>query len=186
MSRTQIRLAFLPLLLLGLVLGGCERSELPGAASDPQFSAQQSAALRKLPAKARAVGKATAGEVIGAEGGSVELAGHVLTVPAGAVSHPTRFTLRLVENGFVEVDLRAARASGLQAGVDVGKQGFATPVILQLSYEQGEVRGDPAALIVAWVRPDGSLQPLRSSHDAEEQTITAPLDHFSRYVLATP
>lgn len=186
MSRRLFRLSFLPLLLLGLTVAGCERSELPGAAFDPQFSASRGAAHKKVPARSLAAGAESTGKMIGPAGGSVELAGHLLVVPAGAVSHPTRFTLRLVENGFVEIDLKAARASGIGAGADVGKQGFSRPVILHLSYEQAELTTDPEALFVAWVKPDGSLQPLRSSHDAEERTITAALDHFSRYVLATP
>lgn len=186
MSRRLFRLSFLPLLLVGLTFAGCERSEMPGAAIDAQFSAQRASGHRKVPARGYAAGATTAAQVIGPAGGSVELAGHHLVVPAGAVSHPTRFTLRLVENGFVEVDLRAARASGPDAGADVGKKGFSRPVILSLSYDQAELSGDPEALVVAWVRPDGSLQPLRSSHDGEGRTITAPLDHFSRYVLSTP
>ena len=112
MSRRLCRLSLLPLLLLGLTLAGCERSELPGAALDTQFSAQRGAAHAEVPARGGAAGAESAARMIGPAGGSVELAGHRLVVPAGAVSHPTRFTLRLVDAGFVEVDLKAARASG--------------------------------------------------------------------------
>jgi hypothetical protein len=186
MFRGIFRLPFLSLLVAGLVLSGCEGGALPGAPSVPEFSASGVSPVHKVAGKHKAVGSTTVAAMIGSDGGSIELAGHTLTVPAGAVAHPTRFSLKLVENGFVEVDLRAAQASAAGQEVNVGKRGFATPVTLQLSYELAERVDDPAALFIAWVKPDGSLQPLRSSYDPATRTVTASLDHFSSYGLATP
>lgn len=186
MSRSLIRLSFLPVLAAALFVSGCERAELPGAPSVPEFSARGAAALHRVPGRVPAEVATTAVQVISAAGGSVELAGHRLVVPAGAVARPTRFSLKLVESGFVEVDLHAVQSSGVGADLDVGKRGFATPVTLQLSYELAAELDNPGAVVIAWVKPEGTLQPLRSSHDRERRTITAELDHFSRYVLATP
>lgn len=186
MLRISTRLTLLPLLLAALALGGCERSDLPGSPSVPEFSAAGLHALRKVPEKVSTLtaGSASAA-VIGPEGGRIELGAHRLTVPPRAVSRPTRFSMRRVDNGYVEVDLRAAQASANGSEVDVGKRGFARPVVLSLSYAHAQVPEDLAGVVISWVKPDGTLQPLTSVHDARQQSITAELDHFSGYVLAT-
>lgn len=186
MRYNTFKLALLPLLTVSLVLAGCEGGELPGSPSVPAFSAAGLSAVHKVPEKATAaIPGGTSGVIIGPDGGAIELAGHRLVVPAKAVTRPTRFSMRLLDNGYVEVDLQAAQSSATGVETDVGKRGFARPVILSLSYSQAEVPGDLSRVVVAWVKPDGSLQPLKSTHDALKQSITAELDHFSGYVLAT-
>lgn len=186
MSKRLFRLPLFSLLVAGLALSGCEGGTLPGAPSVPEFSARGVSPVHKVQGQHKGGSSTTVATMIDADGGSLELGGHRLTVPAGAVTHPTRFSLKLVENGFIEVDLRAAQVSAAGKQVDVGKRGFATAVTLQLSYELAERVNDPASLFIAWVKPDGSLQPLSSSYDPDTRTVTAPLDHFSRYGLATP
>jgi hypothetical protein len=186
MRHSSFKFALLPLLTVALALGGCERVELPGTPSVPEFSSAGLHALHKVPERVRtATAGSTSGAIIGPEGGTIELAGHRLTVPAGAVTRPTRFSMRLVGNGYVEVDLRAAQASAAGGETDVGKRGFARPVVLSLSYAQAQVPEDLSRVVIAWVKPDGTLQPLTSEHDAQKQSIAAELDHFSGYVLAT-
>lgn len=186
MKHVLLRTSLLSLLGVSLLVAGCERSDLPGEAVVPQFAKSGPSSLHKAPGRHAPAEVPTAAAVIGPDGGSIELGGHRLTVPAGAVARPTRFSLQLLESGYVEVDLRASQRSKSGAEVSVGKQGFPTPVILELSYQHVEGVDRPDALVVAWVKPDGSLQPLRSTHDASARSIRAPLDHFSRFVLATP
>lgn len=124
-------------------------------------------------------------EVIGLEGGTLRLAGHTLAVPAGAVSAPTLFSMAQLPGGLVEVEMLALRSTLAGTLLDVGEQGFAVPVTLTLTYAWADDVPDPARLLIVWRKPDGTLEPLPSRVDPETRTVTAELEHFSRYCLAT-
>ena len=121
-------------------------------------------------------------ERIGAEGGVLVLGEHRLTVPAGAVEAPVVFRMRRAENGFVEVELTATRA----VSNDVGAKGFRRPLVLELGYAGMEAQVDASAMVIAWVREDGELEPLRSIVDHDRGSVSAELTHFSAYTLAIP
>lgn len=163
---------------------GCDNADLtrqlrPEPAVEAEHRAQGLQKLRSgRAAAAAAPSKAT--RVFGPNGGVLEHDGHRLVVPAGAVSSPTQFSLTSVTDGFVEVDLRA-----LNGKRDVGEEGFAVPVVLQLSYRDAQLPADPAQIAIVWVREDGTMEPLPSRVDLAAQTVTADLDHFSRYAAAT-
>ena len=131
-------------------------------------------------------------KLIGLEGGTVQLLGHSIHVPLGAVSQPTLFTIRVVTNGYVEVDLTAigglSGLSGLGGLVDVGGQGFAVPVRLRLTYTRATNVGDPAnLLILRKLGPgyQGSYEVMPSVVNPTTRTVEAELDHFSSYVMAS-
>src|SRR5688572_27410912 len=73
--------------------------------------------------------------LIGVTGGSLSLAGHSITIPAGAVRTPTLFIMTLGTSGFVNVELTAVRIVFGQR-IDIGSFGFANgeTVKLTLSY----------------------------------------------------
>lgn len=124
-------------------------------------------------------------EVIGVLGGEIRLMGHTLTVPAGAVSEPALFTLRIVNNGYIEVDLTAV-AEGLLGGlVDVGAAGFDKPVPITLTYARATNVSDPQRLKVMRLNDDGRHEILPTRVNEAGLTITAELDHFSRYCMIT-
>lgn len=125
-------------------------------------------------------------EVIGVEGGSIQLAGHTLTVPAGAVDEPTLFVLGVLPSGYVEVELHAFLADPLQGLVDVGEQGFKRPVTLSLTYSWASGVDDPEKLLILHLREDGVAEPVPSTVDTESRTVVAQLEHFSRYCMAMP
>src|SRR5690606_24609760 len=75
----------------------------------------------------------SASQVIGPEGGRVELLGHSIDVPAGAVAEAKVFTITSVPGGYVEVDLKATEDG---VWVDAGDEGFLVPVTLTLTYER--------------------------------------------------
>lgn len=116
--------------------------------------------------------------IVGSDGGVLELGDHVLTVPAGAVSEDTRFTMRMVSGGGIQVELHATK----ETTNDVGESGFDRPVRIALSYANTDA-GDPEDLVI--VRVDGE-EPLdtRVSTDGTS-TVWAEVDHFSRYLLCT-
>jgi len=127
--------------------------------------------------------------LIGVEGGQITLLGHTLTVPAGAVSQPSIFTLTVLPTGYVEVNLTATLTSVLGLVLNLGEQGFLKPVPVTLSYARATNVTDPSELTI--VHAKGLLgyrylEPVPSTVDTVTETVTAELEHFSRYLLAYP
>jgi hypothetical protein len=130
----------------------------------------------------------TTGTLIGFGGGQVTLLGHVLTVPTGAVSQPTLFTLTVLPTGYVEVNLLGT-LSTLLGVLDVGSKGFLKPIPVSLTYERATNVSDPSKLKVLRIQSllgYGTYQVMPSTVDSTTKKVTAQLDHFSRYTLAYP
>lgn len=113
---------------------------------------------------------------IGSRGGVLALNGHLLTVPAGAVSTYTLFTLDVAE--------------GAEVGVECGPSGcqFAIPVQLTLNYAGSQWDGgDGESNLHIWWIPDGGDWDDRVDQGGVVNRllnrVTAPLSHFSRYIV---
>jgi hypothetical protein len=120
-----------------------------------------------------------ASQVIGLSGGSVHIAGHTLSVPAGAVEVPTVFTLTVVPNGTIEVELKA-----FQGLTNVGAQGFARPIPVTLTYARATNATEPSRLSIMRIKDsDATHEVLPSVVSANGKTVTAHLSHFSRYCM---
>jgi hypothetical protein len=184
MKTRLFKLSILPVLALAIAQG-CERYEAPLVPQDPMYSAAPQHTLHKLHDRKGQQASDAASAVIGRDGGVVQLGPHRLIVPQGAVDHPTRFSMHLAENGYVEVDLNASSYTTKGSKNDAGRRGFAKPVTLQLSYADAETAGELSDVVIAWVKPDGSLQPLQSTRDESRSMISADLNHFSPYALAS-
>jgi hypothetical protein len=136
-------------------------------------------------------GETRASGIIGEDGGTIELIGHRIHVPAGAVRGPTLFTITAVP-GRVEVELRATAEGVLGRVVNVGKRGFAKPVPVTLSYARTAFTNNPpgvdhlAVLRVFSRFGDARYESLPSRVDEDARTVTAELEYFSRYTLASP
>jgi hypothetical protein len=125
-------------------------------------------------------------KLIGLSGGSLHLAGHSIEVPEGAVSVPTLFTLSLVTDGYVEVELTAVVSSISGSVLDVGGNGFGgSTVALTLSYAAATNVGDPDDLLILRMLKDGQVEALDVVVEPNGKRVTAQLDHFSRYCLAS-
>lgn len=138
-----------------------------------------------LPGLTKAV---TTTSLIGINGGSITLLGHTITVPAGAVSVPTLFAVTVLPTGYVEVDLLATVSSVLGLVTDVGSKGFAKPVNLTLTYSRGTNVSDPRKLHILRIKSIlgySKYEVLPSTVNTTAKTVTAPLDHFSHYVLVS-
>lgn len=121
--------------------------------------------------------------LIGPLGGVLSVQDHDLTVPQGAVAHPTLFRMEALEGWTIAVDLLATDP---ETGENVGEKGFLRPVQLALSYANVDIkRRDIDRLAIARVHEDGTLEVLPSRVDKTKKQVTADLDHFSRYVLCT-
>lgn len=174
-------------LALTLVVWGCEQpTELDNPSPQIEVEAQNSRLvglgdLAGFKSVASNHGQTVAGAVtarVGARGGTIELDGHVLTVPPGSVRGLTTFTLRAVPNGGIEVELGATSQGGQPN--DVGSQGFDRPVRLALSYASAN-GVDPEDLVIVRV-DDGEPQ---ETHVSANGTVAADLTGFSRYRLCS-
>lgn len=130
--------------------------------------------------------EATIALLLGSDGGILTLLGHILNVPAGAVSEPTIFSMTVIQNGYVEVELTATPKSLLSTLFfwrKVEEVQFDVPVGLSLSYARATNVTDPSRLKIMRVNPDGRHEILPSVVDTVNKTVTAELDHFSRYCM---
>jgi hypothetical protein len=118
-------------------------------------------------------------KIIGLDGGLLTLGSHSLLVPAGAVTEPTTFSMELLKSQYVMVDLTAMRR-----GEDVGEKGFDKPVTVTLSYEGLRI-SDPSKLFILRINENGQHEKLPSVVDSRKKTVSAELDHFSKYAMAS-
>ncbi|HEY8521588.1 MAG TPA: hypothetical protein VIN61_16065 [Gammaproteobacteria bacterium] len=197
MYRRTMKFSFILALALGLFLTACDSAERVAApTTEPQV--QQAAVvtgpngetytlvrsrqlLGLLPLQLQIT------DLISLKGGSITLLGHTLTVPAGAVTSPTLFTMLLGLNGYVEVHLEALSPSLLGGLLNIGGHGFRQPVRVTLSYANAADVVDPSRLVI--VHLPGlwgydRAEPVPTTVDPVRKTVTAELDHFSRYALA--
>lgn len=114
-------------------------------------------------------------------GGELNLLGHKLTIPAGAVEAPTFFVMFVIPGNTIQVELFAIDA---RTGINVGEQGFQIPVQLSLSYATADV-DDPENLIIVHVERNGNRIPLPSTVDEDAELVSADLAHFSRYAMCS-
>jgi hypothetical protein len=124
-------------------------------------------------------------QLIGPGGGSLSLAGHALTVPAGAVSAPTLFSMAQLPNGLIEVELSAVRGT-LLGIIDIGSGGFlgGETVGVTLSYDAATNVSDPSRLVVLRMLGDDQVEEIPTAVDQGDETVQVELEHFSRYAMA--
>ncbi|MBW3554976.1 MAG: hypothetical protein KY466_15830 [Gemmatimonadetes bacterium] len=185
--KNRTALAVLALALFGL---GCESGTEPGARGEPLEVQSSSNPLlgdelgSELSFAHRTVAKLSdevVRKTIGAEGGTLSLDGHSLTVPPNAVDRPTLFVMAVLAGTEIQVELIAYDPD---LYLDVGEGGFNIPVQLALSYA-GMEDPDPDKLVIVHVTSDGERIELASTVDEENQVVRAELEHFSRYALCT-
>jgi hypothetical protein len=130
--------------------------------------------------------EATLAKLLGIDGGVLALLDHVLSVPQGAVTEPTIFSMTVIQSGYVEVELTATPKSLLSTLFfwrKVEEVQFNVPVELSLSYARATNVTDPSRLKIMRVKADGNHEILPSTVDPVNRTVTAELDHFSRYCM---
>lgn len=119
---------------------------------------------------------------IGSAGGTVSTAAYTLVVPLGAVSVNTKFVIEPVNDGTYAVQLRAYK-QGLLGLVDVGEKGFKKPVTLKMSYANASGVTNEKKLIIVYLC-DGDAEVQATSIDTRKETVSAQLNHFSKYAMA--
>lgn len=197
MSRHRMKLLSLPAFLALLLFSSCDLgrapvSEVPTAPRFEEASGSEGSTTYKLiegriPSE---IADLQVSKLIGIDGGSLNLAGHKLTVPAGAVNQPTLFTMTLVTNGYVEVDLSATVTDLLGNVIDVGEQGFNVPVTLSLTYAwasnvEKEEEGKLLILRMKGEYHTDEHEELESAVETDSKGVSVVLDHFSKYCMAS-
>ena len=110
-------------------------------------------------------------EVIGPEGGKVEVGKHILSIPAGALSRDVRIV--------------AEQITGPVNSVRFSPEGlrFARPAQLTLSYDNCTEVRSPKGIVYTSERLS-ILESLFSLDYPKYEYVTSPIDHFSRYAVA--
>ena len=133
---------------------------------------------------------------IGADGGRLEVSGHRLDVPAGAVDAPTNFRMRQYKKELADgtvviaVELSAVRTLDNGSELDVGASGFAVPLQLSLTYRWSDNVDDSnvGETTVVWLRSDTEAEEVdeTAEHDSIGDQVTIDVWHFSDYALIWP
>jgi hypothetical protein len=108
---------------------------------------------------------------VGPKGAKIRVGSHVLTIPAGALSQ--------------DVTIVAEQLTGSVNSVRFSPEGliFAAPAQLEMSYSNCQ-RVVPAKKVVYTDERLQVLELLNSDDKARTQTVTSPIEHFSRYAVA--
>jgi hypothetical protein len=176
--------------IMVLVLAGCSNFESPVSSqnAEPELGlwnpqpGDQIVPGREVPILNNAGGLSTDGitmtaipvsAIIGRAGGCLHLGLHTLTVPAGAVDRDITFTI--------------CSASITGVAVDCGPSPFYfnLPVELTLSYvgTQYEDSDSQGSLQIFYMANARTCLPMPSHVDENGKSVTAQLDHFSRYII---
>jgi hypothetical protein len=124
-----------------------------------------------------------ASNVIAFGGGALGVGIHSLSVPAGAVSNATIFTMVAPSANRIQVDLSAVSSTVLGL-LNVGERGFGKPVVLTLSYENAIGVKDETHLRIGELLSNGEIgEVLETTVDTSAKTVTAKLPHFSTWVV---
>ena len=124
-------------------------------------------------------------KTIGVDGGSLNVMGHSLVVPAGAVQQPTLFTMTLPRLGYVEVELHATVTDLLGRLIDLGANGFDRPVTLSMTYARATNVDDPRDLVILHKLGNNKYEVIPSVLDQDAKRLRAELEHFSGYCMAS-
>lgn len=108
------------------------------------------------------------------DGGTVSLGFHRYIIPEDAIDEERFFTLAYASIGGVAVDCGPSPYY------------FERDVTLILSYRHTNYDGgdlDPSNLHIWYISPEGDYEQLPSTVDERARTVSAEVDHFSRYII---
>jgi hypothetical protein len=120
----------------------------------------------------------SATETIGPSGGTIATSGARLTLPAGAVSQPTTFTLTVPASKYLEIGVEANGAEHFQ---------FERPVTVEVKYSRcAPGSTDSAELSVWYIDPITKLllENMGATDDKGTRTVTFETGHLSGYAIA--
>jgi|GEM_PF-1658762 len=113
-------------------------------------------------------------------GGTLELDGHKVVIPANAVLIPTTFTLEVPAGNYMKIHVNAAGHAHYQ---------FEKPVSLTISYARCTRSNiEKHNLVISHVDEvtNAILANMGGTDDKTARTVTTGTDHLSGYVITTP
>ena len=179
MNRSSVRTARTILPFALLLLGACS-TDSPTA---PQLAPMLSRTGESVDRPTRIVVCPTnesyrAEGILGPAGGSLHVAGHRLTIPAGVLTEPTQFTLYAPAGSNVMLELSAGGAEHYT---------FRAPVVVTISYDRCGRQHLPSSPLSAWNIDDTGrrlVERMRGKDDRKRRAVTFRTTHFSTYVVA--
>jgi hypothetical protein len=122
--------------------------------------------------------------LFGVLGGVLQLDGHTLIVPRGAVLQPTLFTMATPSSEVIDVELNVL-GGDLLRGTLSRLLRFETAVTVELSYARASNVTNPDKLMIVRLLENGRYEVVPSQIDKTRKVVTARLDHFSKYAMAS-
>lgn len=152
--------------LLSPILAGCDSSLPTAPASALTLDRTSNAVSRpRLAVCPINTTESVSGE-IGAAGGSLELAGHRLTIPTGALAGPAMFTITAPAGPVLWVTVTAQGNEPIR---------FSAPAAVTISYERCKRQNFTGGSTAVWsidAQSDGGFTTLDGENDAENMTVT--------------
>ena len=115
--------------------------------------------------------------IFGPAGGSLRVAGHRLTIPAGVLTEATQFTLHAPAGPHVRLVLSAGGAEHYT---------FQAPVVVTISYNRCGRQHLPRSPLSAWNIDDTGrrlVERMRGKDDRRRRAVTFRTTHFSTYAV---
>jgi hypothetical protein len=163
-------------LCAALIAASCssDAGPLEPAAAGAEISATSGTSLLVCPTN---VTQSTTG-IVGLLGGTLELDGTSISIPAGAVSAPTLFTLTLPASQYMEVKITAAGFEQFR---------FDEIATITISYDRCNRTNINRSSLSAWYIDSGTkalLEYMGGFDDKLARTVTFGTDHLSGYSIA--
>jgi len=133
----------------------------------------------------------TKSAVIDRDGGDIKLSGTTVSVPRNAVGGPTLFTVTVLTQPYIKVQLSAVTVSGSGRGNKGGQElhDFSkTPITLTMSILRGAKKNlpDPSLFKMLYVVNDQVEEVLQTTVAYTRDGVVAKLYHFSDYTPGVP
>ena len=166
MSRSRLKASIL-VAFLGPILFGCDASQPVSPSEAVSLDRPTNHAVSR-PRLAVCPTNTTqrASRTIGPAGGSIELAGHRLTIPQGAVTRPARFTLTAPAGRNLVVVVTAQSNEPIR---------LSAPAAVTISYDRCERQNPEAGFTAVWSVNTLTDAPI-ATHDPSLMTVTFPVE----------
>ena len=174
MMRYRTHAAAAVLLVVSLAAVGCDGAGDALLAPDAPLLAASGSTLVECPvSETRSVTR-----TLLPTGGEIELDGHRMTVPPGAIEFLTTFTLTAPKSNYVEIEIHAQGAEHFT---------FLDDVSITISYDRCTRSNINQSALTAWYIDSGTkalISEMGGTDDKLARTVTFDSDHLSGFAIA--
>ena len=162
------------LLLVVSLSAGCDSAGNTLLAPDAPLLAAAGSTLIECPVSETR----SATKTLGLLGGKIELDGHSMTVPAGAIASLTTFTLTAPKSNYMEIEIHAQGADSFE---------FLHAVSITISYDRCTRSNINQSALTAWYIDSATktlIEDMEGTDDKLARTVTFDSDHLSGFAIA--